>query len=218
MNDRMKKAEYLFEEIGNVDDSIIAQAMSVEFQRTKSNAVTRKLIVSAAAAVLVTAVMLTTLLVGFMSGIVKKDDSAADGRDEATNEMVSKSLPYTLKRAEAKAQTHLSAEDVDLFDGNIKLIWQSESDGEIYSLNVTGNTYENMLVKALGRTYSRGEEISADDELEAVRVWISFGDGSVISPYLKKSSGNVGYGELFEYSPEIVPDDEFSKLIDDLIS
>ena len=64
---------------------------------------------------------------------------------------------------------------------------------------------------------STGEKIDRDENNVSVRVWIACGDGSVVSPYLTSSKGNTGYGSLFEYDPEIEPDEKFISYIETLI-
>ena len=49
-------------------------------------------------------------------------------------------------------------------------------------------------------------------------VWICYGNGEIVSPQLKNSAGNIGYCELFEYSPEIEPSKEFVDLLDELVN
>ena len=41
------------------------------------------------------------------------------------------------------------------------------------------------------------------------QVWIALGDGRIISPCLKESNGNVAFGTLFDYDPEVEPSADF---------
>ena len=57
-------------------------------------------------------------------------------------------------------------------------------------------------------------EIDEHSERPSYQVWIAFGDGVVISPYLKANPGNTGHGELFDYDPELeLSEDLIRKII-----
>jgi hypothetical protein len=64
----------------------------------------------------------------------------------------------------------------------------------------------------------RGDFVAENATEEETKVWVSMGDGRVISPYLAISEGNVGYGCLFDYESEVEPTDVFVQTVMDLIS
>ncbi|MBQ7383870.1 MAG: hypothetical protein IJV72_03660 [Clostridia bacterium] len=212
MNDRMKAAEYLFDELGLISDSIVAEAMLVSIPAAGRKKISLRRAVSAIAAA---AVIITLSLGVFAVGLMRDKNEAEDG----VTELEAQSLEELLVGAQSGGvvRVHSSAEAVGLFDGQTKLIWQSESDGEYYSLTLTRNDDVARLNGALRNTYAEAKSVESG-EVPDIRVWISYGDGKVVSPYLKKSEGNVGYGELFGYSPEILPSEELTELTRDLIS
>lgn len=217
MNTEMKKAEYLLDEIGLIDDGIIAEAMMALSTSVKRSFSLKKFVaVSAAAAVMVT-VMLGTLVIGSL----RENESGANdiaGTTDSGDLTQSLTLSETLLMAEASeaSSSYASALDVDLFDGQKKIVWQSADGGEYYSLDVVGSSESARLEKALSITYGRAQNVTSDKD--EAKLWICYGDGTVVSPYIKAGSGNVGYGELFDYSAEIIPSDNFKDLIELLIS
>ena len=208
MSDVMKKAEYLFDEIGLIDDALVAEAMQ-DTRYTQRNLSLRRVTVAAVAAA-----MVFTASVGLtLSALIKKSDKM-DGSPTHDEMAESITLADALARAEmGGAHSFTEAQSIDLFDGKTKIIW--ESAGCYYVLDVASASERQSLSKALDATYSASQNIGADD---GVRLWISYGDGSVVSPYLRESAGNVGHGELFDYSPEIMPSDDLARLVDDLIT
>ena len=92
-----------------------------------------------------------------------------------------------------------------LYNGKTTLIW---SDGEELYVRETENT--EVLKDAL----SASREPIPDGEMPTYKIWISFGDGRVVTPFLEYSEENSFEGTLFDYSPKVLPSDEF---IDELI-
>lgn len=216
MNVEMKKAEYLFDEIGLIDDHIIAEAMATKGVSVKRSFPVRKFVTAVAAAAVMVTVMLGTLVIGSLRG--NEDGASSVGTSNQEAQTPNLTLSETLLMAEESeaSSSYTSALDIDLFDGQKKIVWQSADGGEYYSLGVVGSSESARLEKALERTYVRSENITS--ETTGVKLWICYGDGTVISPYIKAGNGNVGYGELFNYSPEIIPSDNFKELIEILIS
>ena len=110
----------------------------------------------------------------------------------------------------------VSAEDVQLFGGAPSVIWKY-SDEETYRVSPISRSEAERLSSLLER--DKGQRIDRETtESRLDGVWIATGDGRVISPYLERTDGNIGYGELFEYSPEYEPSEEFSEYLCDVIS
>lgn len=202
MSDKIKKAEYLFSEIGGIDDRIIVQAMKTKGRKAVA---VRRVVSLLVAAVLIVSMMLGGLVVAQR---MKSEDNAV---------VDSISLDSALSSAEESGRTvsYSSSEQIDLFDGMAKIVW---SEGEDYHvINIRTESEKRRLDSALRHTYSLDNEFTESHSLE-MSVWISYGDGRVISPYLKNSYGNVGYGELFDYEAEIIPSERLSELVNYLVS
>ncbi len=210
MRDTRRAAEYLFDEIGGIDDSFIAAAQSARPMRARKPL---RVAALAAAAVLVMA-MVVALPMNFITNGVDKDSNEFYGGPASTKPIDGLgSLPDD-DGWEDKPSTEQSMLELDgilggapdsfyvggvpeLFDGTPRLLWLQ--DGRLYGVKLTASELKNLR-----QEQDRGDQIGDAAEAE-IMVWISYGNGLVVSPYLEDSPGNVGYGELFDYSPEIIP-------------
>lgn len=204
MRDTSRAAEYLFDEIGGIDDSYIAAAMSARPVRARRPS---RIAVLAAAAVLVMAMVVALP----MSFVTDKDDadnvaelekpiSTDPSADDAEQKPDVIESPFELDSLLSNTPDSFNmGGEPDLFDGTPRLLWQT-SDGVLCGVKLSASELEH-----LNREQGNGKQVG-DAAMEAeVMVWISYGNGLVVSPYLEDSPGNVGYGELFDYSPEIIP-------------
>ena len=207
MRDTSRAAEYLFDEIGGIDDSYIAAAMSARPVRARRPS---RIAVLAAAAVLVMA-MVVALPMSFVTdkdgadNVAELDelekpistDPSADDAEQKPDVIES---PFELDSLLSNTPDSFNmGGEPDLFDGTPRLLWQTV-DGVLCGVNLSAAELEH-----LNREQGKGKQVG-DAAMEAeVMVWISYGNGLVVSPYLEDSPGNVGYGELFDYSPEIIP-------------
>ena len=205
MNERMKKAEYLFSELSWIDDRIVNSALEVRGSRRQG---VKRALVVLVAALLFTAFCIGTFIIGNIAKTNKPEKPSEDA--PITFEEVLSNAANS-----SRAMTYGSAEDIDLFDGTAKIIWSDKE--EYHVIHLAGESEQNQLYSAMKRSYERAKEAESRDEAKTL-VWISLGDGRVMTPYLKNTEGNVGYGALFEYQPEIVPTSDMSDLVNNLIS
>ena len=201
---RLKQAEALFCAIGMIDDEIVAAAQSPTFVRRK--ALWRNGVIAAVAACVALAIGVGALGAGMLASLF-------GGADKAQDE------PLTLdavleEAADNDSVMHLNEDDIDLFSGKTSLIWQNGGEGDYCVVELKSDYDAARLKKEL---YYQTEEVSADAAADIdYRMWVSFGDGTVVSPHLKRSAGNVGYGTLFDYDPEVVTNENFAKLVNTL--
>ena len=201
MNDyKQQNAAYLFDAMGNLDDVLVTQAQTpvaaraVVWGRRKR----RALLAAAMAFVVVT-----------MSTV----QNYFDPKKSADAVPTPITLEQTLMEAENRAVT-VDPAAIDFFDSQTKLIWQGAEEDIYYCVALEGARDSERLQNALskgGQPMSVGKEVPCS-------VWICYGDGTVVSPYLKSSPGNVGYGELFSYLPEIEPNNSFASLLSELLA
>ena len=205
MNEKMKKAEYLFSELSGIDERILADALAV---RKKQRWNAKKALVAIVAASLLLSVLPGALVVANLVQDKKADSAVVN---------VEPTLESVLLEADdsARVMSYSSADDIDLFDGSVKIVW---SDGESYSVvRLSNESEKTRLTSAVARSFN-GATANAEGENSEICVWISYGDGRVITPYLKNTAGNVGYGELFEYDAEIVPTRELADVVNSLVT
>lgn len=207
---KRKKAEYLLDSIGEIDERMIAEAMDIKtVQKSKGSFFIRSL-AFAAATVIVTGLSVSLIL----SQTLKKGD---DVENVGENDIVIyQDVSDALAAAQSgnKAECFESTESIEFFDGETKIVWKSTEGGKYYTLLIDRGK-KAALSSALTETYADSKPADSESDSKTL-VWISYGDGRVVSPYLKDSAGNVGYGELFEYSPEIIPSENFLKLVNSL--
>ena len=205
-------AERLFDAMGMIDDVLIAEAQTPSFTKEKRGLGRRFYAALTACACLVIAV---GLLGRGLWNVLLAENDATPNETVMDTEQSPATMAQTLERLSENPRTRVaSAEELSLFDGVAKLIWQMEGEDEYRVISVTSASQARKM-----QTYlTRGRDAITPEEAETVgcSVWFAYGDGRVVSPYLKASEGNVGYGEVFEYAPEVMPHDELIRLIGEL--
>ncbi len=208
---KRKKALYLLREIGNIDDRLVQEALLYRAGRASP----RVLLVAACIAMSLLLV-LGTFAVSMMSRKGEDSDAPQGGapmqdhtqRVEALDEMLVSSrdsIAYT---------TVTSQSELEFFDGKAYVVWQyADSTGYCVSRALTAAEADALIRSAEG-----GSDVGINSPDPQCRVWILLGDGTVISPYLKSSAGNVGIGTLFDYDPELIPSQSFTSRLSDILS
>lgn len=215
----MKKSEVLYEAIGEIDDRYIAEAGRPFRKRNSTLAFTRM----ALAAALVLAVVLSSiaffasvrsLLLPKNSGNSYGIDDAVGGttRTDRTGDLQSDSPPTGESFPDAKLIGYVPEEDIDFFGSDALVIIRRDGEDDLTVIKVSADTLKKL-------ENSVGDKAVDNTQSEiGVSVWLCDGQGSVISPYLRSSPGNIGYGSLFEYSPEISPSEQFTHYLNGIIS
>ena len=212
--DKKRNAELLFDAIGDVDDRLIQEAQAPFVKTAPSRRYNTKAIIALAATLTVTLMILSTVMIAKVVGELLKND-IDDLPGQSPDVETSASLDHVLINCTPDATIIESAEDIDFFDGNTKIVWQVEGESSYRMVTLTSKYDATTLKKRLEQA---DQSKPADTENAQCDIWITFGDGKVVSPYLKNSTGNIGYAELFEYSPEVELDEHLTALINDLIS
>ena len=201
---KQEKIEYLFDEIGRINDSLIHEAMV--YRR-----VPKKLPIKA---ISVAASLLVACLVLFHagSGILSKFSRDEGTVDEALR---AASLEQLLtEQTDLLDCRLLSAEgELAFFDGNAYLVWQETNGNRLY----VSRPLASYELEKLKKTAMQGTPVGEESPVSDCRVWILCGDGSVFSPYLRSSAGNIGVGELFDYNAEVIPSSDFTTYVSDIL-
>ena len=113
----------------------------------------------------------------------------------------------------SKDTPSLKKEEIDLFDGSMKIVWKEESEDLYHSLTVTGSGHQSTLSNAMKA--KSPEKVQSEPNCA---LWICYPDGTVVSPDLENTPGNVGYGNLFSYSAEVMPTDRFTDIVNNLLN
>lgn len=211
-----ERTQKLLDAFNQIDDKLIADAQTpsrvLAFKKAK-----QRFMQSAVAVACVFAVVISGAIHNAVSNDVKTQDSTQDTYQNV--QKPSADNPTTLESAltsphSSKKVKKVSKEQIDLFESP-SVIWRVNGEQEYNVVKVSSGSSKalrgSMTLTSTALTPEEADAIS-------VQVWVALGDGRVVSPYLKASAGNVGFAELFEYTPEIEPNEEFTSLINDLIS
>jgi len=201
----MNRSESLFDSIGDIDDRFVSEAES--FVKARQIAVRTKRI-RIASFVAAAAVIVIAIIPLLSKNLFSPPNSGAPGlNNNAVN------VETVLSQVRDKESLKLvSGDEIDYLDNTAKLIWQYEGDESYVVLELSESDKKGLTeaMKTHGSTYGV-------DEAAECYVWISLGNGTVVSPYLLDSPGNVGLS-AFEYMPEVEPSDSFVTLLSSIIS
>ena len=195
----------LYEEIGYVDERYLQEA-AVYRARKKASA-WRPLLIAAAIMLSVT-LLLGTLAAGTVIGVIL---TLGEGNEQEQPESMTALQQMEQTMADC-ALTPLSEDELELFDAPV-LIWREQGSDAYYS--VTLSQYECDMLAYLMQ--SRRHECTDQSQAPAYQIWICFGDGVVVSPYLKNTAGNTSHGAVFDYDPELEMSDALAKYIAECI-
>lgn len=205
MNNKRRKAAFLLDEVGNVSDVYLQEALSYKKERFYARPW-----------VAAVACILAVVLVG--GGLLNSPlmDNIFGAFDKAENPEIE--APATLDsflsaNRGALNCTAVSENELDYF-GSTYLVLQYEGDEMLYrSRNLTSREVDRIL-GMVGQGASVGEASPA----LLCRVWLVCEDGTVLSPYLKNTDGNKGLAVLFDYEAEILPSSSLISCISDILN
>lgn len=205
MNNKMKKAAFLLDEIGNVSDVYLQEALA--YKKSRWNA---RPWIAAVACILAVVIVGGGLLT---SPLLK---NVFDGSNKA--EQPQAATPATLDsflsaNRETLSCTKIAADEVNYF-GSTYLVLQYEGDETLYrSRNLT-----DREVERINELLGKGDSVGANSPDLLCRVWLVCEDGTVLSPYLKNTDGNKGHAVLFDYEAEILPSSSLISCISDILN
>lgn len=205
MNNKMKKAAFLLDEIGNVSDVYLQEALA--YKKSRWNA---RPWIAAVACILAVVIVGGGLLT---SPLLK---NVFDGLNKA--EQPQAATPATLDsflsaNRETLSCTKIAADEVNYF-GSTYLVLQYEGDETLYrSRNLTAREVERI-----NELLGKGDSVGANSPDLLCRVWLVCEDGTVLSPYLKNTDGNKGHAVLFDYEAEILPSSSLISCISDILN
>ena len=201
----MKKAAFLLDEIGNVSDVYLQQALSYRKQSVLSRPW-----IAAVACILAVVLVGGGLLYSPLFDNFLSFDKAETPEAEQPVEMLDS---FLIANRTTLNCTALSADEVTYF-GSTYLVLQYEGDETLYrSRNLTKDE-----VDRINNLLGKGESVGTNSPNLLCRVWIVCEDGTVLSPYLKNTDGNRGQAVLFDYEAEILPNPSLISCISDILN
>lgn len=200
-----EKTKRLFRAIGEIDDWLIHEAEVWQPQRT---AFPRMLMI-AACLTLALSLSVGAFLISMRN--VKQDAENVPNQSDA----ITSSLDTVLleHRDTATYTTVSSAEELDFFSGAPCVVWQYKDSTEL----CVSRALSSGELQKLTTEIDRGTSVGVTAPSLTCQVWLLPGDGTVISPYLKSSSGNIGT-ELFDYNAELIPTERFASCISEILN
>lgn len=201
-----KKAAFLFSEMGGIDDYLLQEALIYRPVQKR----TSRLLIMAACLAMSVVLVLGGVVIGNLAGI--KNDAPPANEDLLPTPADDSLDGFLAAHGNELAYVALdTAEEVDLFAAPA-VVWQSaESDELLISRPLTDRELQRLVDRAKG-----GTAVGEVSPAQSYRVWILSGDGTVTSPYLKPSAGNVGT-ELFDYEAEVIPSSAFTSCLEEIL-
>lgn len=181
------KARYLFEQLGDIDDDLLYESsgrpLMVISAKQKRKKRARTLALLLAASVAVSLVMIT-----FSSRV---NHAPGDSTPPETNATGSAGV-----RPEEEPLSEGGEHDV-LFSGTPCVIVE-EASGERYFYRMDQGDFEQLRSLTARNVSAPGVTAARKD-----KIWFTDGRGTVVSPCIRFTEGNVGYGALFDYEDEV---------------
>lgn len=202
---KVQLAEYLLDELGGIDDAILEEATHWRGAKAKRKKPILRALLIAASLSLVLAVGAGSLVTMLLRDGVKAP--TADAPAEEVTLTLDALLSQSAESSEAFAPCMES--ELNYFDGSVRIALQDTQTGELKVSRPLNATERANVANDLR---AKGERAEETDTAQAYRVWVLMGDGTVCTPYLSASAGNIGT-DLFDYEMERIPTNYFSEVI-----
>ena len=194
----------LYEEIGGVDERYLQQAAAY---RARKQAPAWRALLIAAALMLIGALLLCTIAASVTIGVLV--GVLGEGQ-EPTPPAPMEQMELAMQEAQ-QTRSPRSADEVEpMLFYQPMLIWSEQGSDAYYTVPLSTSECEQLisLMQSKNRT-----EFTEQSQAPKYQIWLSFGDGVVVSPYLKNTAGNAGHGEVFDYDPELELGDALAERI-----
>ena len=218
-----EKLLVLYEAIGEIDPHVATAALKYKH---KTNIKSIRLVIVLAACICILA---ATLIVGMnlaLGGAKGEDPGDKNLAEDAENALTEEAEDVTLSADGTQPEWGVPdiKKDLENLLNESKAVMTAIDDSEVDTVLYNGRlslmlsdgaklyfkAFENVEnAEALKDSLSVSGELLGGAETLKYKVWISFGDGRVVTPYLEYSEENIFYGILFDYSPKVLPSDEF---------
>ena len=207
---RKDKVSFLMDEIGNVDEKYLDEALSYSGEIRKETKKRNLFRLPPAAIISVSAACLTiafAVLLGLVLVRLPIFRSVTSQGSEDPSAVLPAETGDRLSRVlkEVKTAERTDAVETEDFFGEPRLVWQT-AEGSYGVLRLSSS--QSTTLKRLMAESEKDPVRVAPEETQDGRcqVWLLNGDGTVVTPYLPLSEGNAGCSSLFNYDPEILPD------------
>jgi len=205
MNNREQKRNRLMDAIGSIDDRFLTEAARY---RPKKQRGMRSLLL---AACLTFTAVLVVLCVEIFSAVDsgKPPFGTESGKDPSTLDEV---LLFGKEGASCETLSEVSKQYI--FNGKAYLIWQYADSSEF----TISRALTEAEVKTLVNAISKGKPVGENAPAQSCRVWLTLGDGTILTPYLPATDGNKGAAVLFDYEAELEPSEDLIQSVTGLLT
>jgi hypothetical protein len=199
-----QKVAFLLDEIGNVSDAFLQETM--QYRRSAPNV--WRILTAIACSLLIAVIGIGTL--GHLAG---SNETPQFPQNTPSDAYASLDAYLCGERDTLKCEPLSHGVPSSTYFEEPRLILQYEDGAILQSRALT--PYE---VTHIQRLIAKGTSVGDTSPKLACRVWMTMGDGTVISPYLKPSPGNVGNAMLFDYDAELLPSEELISYLSDILN
>lgn len=194
------KAFFLLEEMNGISDSIITAAESYPAAARRKRFFVRFVSVAAVFALVI------GIAVMRFAYLLNSDQIGGVGGTFVPEHTVQSALKGEGTRVISEAGNYYAPTSA-----GGELLWRTR-DGKLYK-----KALSNCDLEVLSMYIGKGEAASADYDAHIDGMWLVDGLGTVRSPYLLDNPSNFSHGVLFDYSPEVIPTDEFVTALEKIL-
>jgi len=214
---KLPQAHLLLDAMNEIDDRYLNEALSFTAPAEKRRRLTLSApMIRAVSGVAALAAVLSLVILGASRGFLKLDGKKDPAESVADVPPSPQALNSLLQGcAESTSFTALSADELSLFDGTVRLLVKAPDSETLYVSRPLNAAEQAQITLEFEQT---GESMIASETTDSDwAVWVALGNGQIISPCLSPTPGNVGMGALFDYESERLPTKAFFNLLNTLI-
>ena len=208
---RIQKAQILFQEIGNVQDNWLNEAITYRPRRVS---IGTRIGLIAACLSLSLSLVAGSVLVAKLGPMWDSGTNAPMPDNEAP---LSSYVLDEVLAAPTNPNSYTAvanATELDFYTGHAHVVWKSDNGATLYVSRALRDDELDLLLNAMQKPQAK----LPGDTQPACPVWILCGDGRVYSPYLQPSNGNMAIAELFDYNVEVVPNAQFTSCVTNILN
>ena len=209
MTDKNRRAEHLLDAMDGIDERFLAEAIAAQENRKRRRLPLRILSVAASAVLVVTLAVAGGRALGRLLHPAHPPATDDDNNAYTTPAELSALL---LSCTESNAFTVQTGTGGRLApDGTLRVvIGEKDSDTLWVSRPLTAR---ERAVAIAETTQSGRIHAGESPDTGRYRIWLIDQNGAVWSPSLRYSSGNVTFGQVYDYDPECLPSAAFQTLL-----
>lgn len=207
MTDKNRRAEHLLDAMDGIDERFLAEAIAAQERRKRRRLPLRILSVAASAMLVVTLAVAGGRALGRL--LHSNHAPATDGNADSTPADLSALLLSCTESSAFTMQTDTGGRLAP--DGTLRVVIGEKDSSTLWvSRPLTDRESATAVAETTKSGLIRTEE---SPDTGRYRIWLIDRNGAVWSPSLRYSSGNVTFGQVYDYDPECLPSAAFQTLL-----